>query len=192
VFEDRYMAMLATVLTQEPSQFGVVLIERGQEVGGGEHRFDLGTIARIIELDSVDGYIALVAQGTQRFRVVEWLPDDPYPRAVVEPLDDLEWDEALASERDRVEQAVRHTLAVSAEFGNESSPVGYSAMVELDPDPVDAAWQLAAITPLNELDQLRLLGAPSLSELLGTLEPLAEDAAIILSAAPDDDEPFPT
>ncbi len=65
-------------------------------------------------------------------------------------------------------------------------------MVELDDDPVDAAWQLAAITPLNELDQLRLLRAQSLSDLLTTLEPLADDAAAVFRAAPDDDEPFPT
>lgn len=192
VFEERYLAMLATVLAQEPSEFGVVLIERGQEVGGGERRFDVGTIAQIRELDGADGFVALIAQGTRRIRVVEWLPDDPYPRALVEPLDDLEWDETLAPERDRVERVVRHTLAVAAEFGSESNPVEYSAMVELDADPVQAAWQLAAITPLNELDQLQLLGSQSLSELLATLEPLAEDAAAIFSAAPNGDEPFPT
>ena len=192
VFEDRYMAMLATVLAQEPSEFGVVLIERGQEVGGGEHRFDLGTIARIEQLDAAEGFVAMIAQGTRRIRVIEWLPDDPYPRALVEPLDDLEWDEALAPERQQVEQAVRHALAVGAEFGSEAVPIQYSAMVELDADPVDSAWQLAAITPLNELDQLRLLAAESMSELLAGLQPLAEDAARMLSSAQDGDEPFPT
>lgn len=192
VFEERYLAMLATVLTQEPSEFGVVLIERGQEVGGGEHRFDLGTTAQIRELDGADGFVALIAQGGRRIRVVEWLPDDPYPRALVEHLDDLEWDESLAAERDRVEQAVRRTLAVGAEFGGDTNPVQYSAMVEVDDDPVDGAWQLAGITPLNELDRLRLLGATSLGELLATLEPLAEDAAAMFTAAPDDDGSFPT
>ncbi|HEU0205579.1 MAG TPA: LON peptidase substrate-binding domain-containing protein [Pseudolysinimonas sp.] len=191
VFEERYLAMLATVLAEEPSEFGVVLIERGQEVGGGEHRFDVGTIAQIRELDGAEGFVVLIARGTRRLRVIEWLPDDPYPRALVEVLDDFAWDETLAAERDRVEQVVRRTLAVGAEFGNETSPVEYSATVELDADPVDAAWQLAGITPLNELDQMRLLGAESLSELLATLEPLAEEAAATFSAVADDDEPFP-
>jgi Lon protease-like protein len=190
VFEERYLAMLASILQEEPSEFGVVLIERGQEVGGGEHRFDVGTVAQIRELEGADGFVALIAQGTRRIRVVEWLPDDPYPRALVEPLDDLDWDDAIAPERDRVEQVVRRTLAVGAEFGVDGE-VEYSAAVELDDNPVDAAWQLAAITPLNELDQLRLLGSASVSELLATLEPLAEDAAAAFSAASDGDETFP-
>ncbi|MDQ1570131.1 MAG: uncharacterized protein QOF79_805, partial [Actinomycetota bacterium] len=47
VFEDRYLVMLSRILQDEPSEFGVVLIERGQEVGGGEHRFTFGTVAQI-------------------------------------------------------------------------------------------------------------------------------------------------
>ena len=35
IFEDRYLVMLARVLQEEPSEFGQVLIERGQESGGG-------------------------------------------------------------------------------------------------------------------------------------------------------------
>jgi Lon protease-like protein len=179
VFEERYLAMLASILQDEPSEFGVVLIERGQEVGGGEHRFDVGTIARIGELDSAEGFIALVAHGTRRIRVVEWLPDDPYPRALVVALDDFVWDAALAPAREQAEQAVRRALAVGAEFGD----VQYSATVELEDDPVDAAWQLAGIAPLNELDQLQLLQASTLPNLLSDLEQLATAAATAFSDA---------
>jgi Lon protease-like protein len=187
VFEERYLTMLGSVLQDEPSEFGVVLIERGQEVGGGEHRFDVGTVARIAQLESAEGFIALIAHGTRRFRVVEWLPDDPYPRALVTEIDELDWDDSLEATRGRVEQTVRRSLAVGAEFGE----VQYSATVELDDDPVDAAWQLAAIAPLNELDQLRLLSSTSLPGLFNELEDLAATAAIALSEAaydPDNDE----
>jgi Lon protease-like protein len=191
VFEERYLAMLASVLQDEPSEFGVVLIERGQEVGGGEHRFDVGTIARISQLESAEGFIALIAHGTRRFRVVEWLPDDPYPRALVTEIDELDWDESLEPTRDRVELAVRRSLAIGAEFGE----VQYSATVELEDDPVDAAWQLAAIAPLSEMDQMQLLRSTSLPGLFNALEDLASTAAIALSEGsydPDDGEdPFP-
>ncbi len=187
VFEERYLAMLAQILQDEPSEFGVVLIERGQEVGGGEKRFDIGTVARIVELDSAEGFIALVAHGTRRFRVVEWLDDDPYPRARVTLIDDFEWDDALEPPRDSAEQAVRRALAVGAEFGD----VQYSATVELDDDPVDAAWQLAAIAPLGEFDQLHLLRASTLPELFVELEQLAVAATSAISeAAASDDDPF--
>lgn len=177
VFEERYLAMLAQVLREEPSEFGVVLIERGQEVGGGEHRFDIGTVAQITQLESAEGFIALVAVGTRRIRVREWLDDAPYPRAMVEMLDDFVWDDTLAPTRERVEQTVRRSLAVGAEFGE----VQYSATVELENDPVDAAWQLAAIAPLNELDQLTLLRSESLPGLFNELEDLAAAAATAIS-----------
>jgi Lon protease-like protein len=188
VFEERYLAMLAHVLQDEPSEFGVVLIERGQEVGGGEKRFDVGTVARIAQLESAEGFVALVAHGTRRIRIEEWLPDDPYPRALVTELDELDWDASLEPVRDRVEQSVRRSLAVGAEFGD----VQYSATVELEDDPVDAAWQLAGIAPLAELDQLQLLRSGSLLDLFDDLDELATAAASAISESgiSDDDEPF--
>jgi Lon protease-like protein len=194
VFEERYLAMLASVLQDEPAEFGVVLIERGQEVGGGEHRFDVGTVARIAQLESAEGFIALLAHGTRRFRVVEWLTDDPYPRALVTEIDEFDWDDSLEPTRARVEHTVRRSLAVGAEFGE----VQYSATVELEDDPVDAAWQLAAIAPLNELDQLQLLRSTSLPGLFNELEDLAATATVAMSEASydpdadgdDDENPF--
>ena len=37
VFEERYLIMLAELLKNEDAQFGVVLIERGWEVGGASN-----------------------------------------------------------------------------------------------------------------------------------------------------------
>ena len=59
----------------------MVLIERGQEVGGGEVRTDLGTVARIVAAqEEADGRWFLMTIGTRRFRVTNWLDDDPYPQ----------------------------------------------------------------------------------------------------------------
>ena len=57
-----------------------------------------------------------------------------------------------------------------------SNPSAESA--QLDPDPVAALWQLAAIAPLTALDQVRLLGAESAEALLRTLAELTKDAAL--------------
>ena len=49
----------------EDHAFGTVLIERGSEVGGGEVRRDLGTIARMVEVAQLpDGRYGVVAVGT--------------------------------------------------------------------------------------------------------------------------------
>src|ERR1051325_1106028 len=93
VFEDRYLAMLAHVLQDEPPEFGVVLIERGQEVGGGDVRFDVGTVARIADLQVAEDAVGLLALGGRRFEVAGWHDEDPYPQAEVRMLDELGWDD---------------------------------------------------------------------------------------------------
>src|SRR5688500_13997113 len=91
VFEPRYRAMVEHCLAGD-HEFGVVLIERGREVGGGDVRTHAGTVARIAEARQfADGRWALAAVGMRRIRVEAWLEDDPYPRAEV-----VEWpDEAV-------------------------------------------------------------------------------------------------
>jgi uncharacterized protein len=171
VFEERYLIMLAELLKNEDAQFGVVLIERGWEVGGGEQRFDLGTIAEITQLGAQEGVVGLVAQGGRRFDVTQWLKDAPHPRAEISEIADLEWDIGLWQLREETEQLVRRTLAVASEFAGNVWP----ADLELSPDPAAAAWQLAAIAPLNALDQVRLLRAGSFEELLGRVSELTQE-----------------
>lgn len=178
VFEERYLVMLARMLEEESTQFGVVLIERGQEVGGGEQRFAFGTLAHIAQLGKQEGVVALVAQGEHRFEVVEWLEESPYPTAVIRELPDLDWDESLRPLRSQAESAVRRTLALASEFAD----MPWASDVELADDPVAAAWQLAAISPLGPLDQVQLLRSASMQELLGDLLELTAAAAEAYSA----------
>ena len=48
IFEPRYRALVKDCLAGD-GEFGVVLIERGHEVGGGDVRFGVGTVARIVQ-----------------------------------------------------------------------------------------------------------------------------------------------
>lgn len=176
IFEPRYLAMLSRV-TEGTGEFGVVLIERGWEVGGGEHRFRLGTVAHINHQYPVEGWINVVAGGGQRFEVVDWLPDDPYPQAEVRLLPALEWSEELTPRRAVTERVVRRANAVASEFGSQQYPVD----VELSDDPVLAAWQLAGIAPLGSLDHLALLGCTTAAELLDRTATLAAEAAETLA-----------
>lgn len=160
VFEPRYLALLADVLEQDEPGFGVVLIERGREVGGGDQRFGVGTVARIAEIRQGDGLLGVVARGATRFAVQEWLADEPYPRARVQELP------ALAPEGlqrlDEADREVRTALALASEFVDQP----WSADIELADDPVEHAWQLAGITPVGTLDRLALLRSSSVQELL--------------------------
>jgi len=185
VFEERYIVMLSTILGDEPPEFGIVLIERGSEVGGGEHRFPIGTVAQVTRVETSEGFIGLIAQGERRIEVVDWLDDDPYPRAEVRAVAELEWDDTHRPLLDRAEQLVRRTISRASEFVEQQ----WSADIELSSDPVQACWQLAGIAPLGAFDQVRLLRAASVVELLSALIEATEGAAELLTmTGPDDDD----
>ena len=177
VFEERYLLMLSELVKTEDARFGVVLIERGFEVGGGDARFGFGTVAEIQQVGAGDGMVGLAAQGAGRFEIVEWLDDAPHPRAEVRELPDLVWDDALEALRDETEHLVRRTLAEASEFAETS----WSPDVELADDPVPRCWQLAGVTPVGDLDRLSLLRATSTEELLTRTAELTRDARLSFS-----------
>jgi Lon protease-like protein len=177
IFEPRYRQLMADCLEGE-AEFGVVLIERGFEVGGHDERFDLGTVARIREAGQLeDGRWVLIAEGTRRVRVAEWLPDDPYPLAMVDDLAEQPWRDADQATRQRAETQVRRTLAMLAELGQPADPATFA----LAENPVRAAWQLVAVAPLGPLDKQRLLEVDDHGERLAALAALAEEEATVLA-----------
>jgi Lon protease-like protein len=188
VFEERYIVMLSRILHDEPAEFGVVLIERGQEVGGGEQRFAFGTVAQIAQIEAADGFIALVAQGDRRIEVVEWSGEDPFPQAEIRELDELRWSDELQPLRETAEHEVRRALALASEFAD----MPWAASVEVSDDPVEAAWQLAAISPLGPLDQIALLRCTTMEQLLVMIANLTSVAAETIGDSwpldDDDDE----
>ena len=117
VFEPRYRAMMKDCLAGEPV-FGVVLIERGSEVGGNDERFGLGTVAGIEDaVELPDGRWVLRAAGRHRIRITGWLPDDPYPRADVNPIGEPDWPEGALPLLEAATGAVRRALAYASELG---------------------------------------------------------------------------
>ena len=145
IFEERYLVMLGRLLEDDDPQFGVVLIERGSEAGGGDQRFGIGTMARITNVMAGERDIHLIAVGGARVEVSEWHDDEPYPTAAVRELPSLVWDDALTPLRNEAERIVRRVLSRAAEF----SEVQWDPNIELSDDPLESSWQLAAIAPLG-------------------------------------------
>jgi Lon protease-like protein len=162
IFEERYLKLLGDLIAEENPEFGVVLIERGPEVGGGEKRLPIGTIASVLDIGTLDQFYGLESIGSQRFRVNAWLPDDPYPRADIDFIPDLIWNDSLMPARVHLETKVRKLLAFASEFGD----LQFGADTELSDDPMDACWQLAGVLPVGQLDQLDLLNSQSADELI--------------------------
>jgi uncharacterized protein len=178
VFEPRYVAMLSSVLAATDHEFGVVLIERGSEVGGGDVRFGVGTVARIMSVEQTEGSIGLVATGAARFEVVRWLQDDPFPRAQVRELAALEIAVSTPPQVDAAEAVVRATISRASEFVK----VPWPADIELSPELAQRIWQVAGIAPLNSLDQYALLRSRTATELLTRLVEDTQGADVLLTA----------
>lgn len=176
VFEPRYQALVQDCL-RHGQEFAVVLIERGAEVGGGDVRFGTATVARIREAAELgNGQWALLGVGTRRVRVLSWLPDDPYPVALVRGLPEEPFQAEAGELLNAAESAVRRALALAGELDEAPAPSTF----ELAPDPGVAAWQLAAVAPFGPVDQQHLLEIDSHAERLRVVAELAADATTVL------------
>ena len=175
VFEPRYRLLTERCLADD-AVFGVVLIERGSEVGGGDLRFDVGTTARIVQAARVeDGRWVLVAVGEQRVRGERWLPDDPYPLAEVDELADHGGGDAARLVPD-IGRALQRLLALRAELGEPGPGIDLA----LDDDPVRASYQACALASLGPLDAQRLLEVDDTAERLSRLDALLTDETAVL------------
>jgi Lon protease-like protein len=171
VFEERYRALVEDCIEGD-NRFGVVLIERGSEVGGGDVRTDVGTVAQIVEAARFDdGRYALVAVGRERVRVARWLDDAPYPRAEVEVWPDAEPEPGLEGPLGEAVALLRRVLARRAEAGDDVAP----ATSDLTDDVVLATYQAVALAPLGPADRQRLLAAPTPGQRIRDLTALLED-----------------
>jgi ATP-dependent Lon protease len=146
-------------------------------VGGGDSRFDVGSVARIVEVSRLpDGRYALVAVGTARLRVHTWLPDDPYPLAAIEVVDEVVATPACVDARAVVEQLLRRVLALASELGAPQPP----GELRLDDDPVRAAFEAASVAPIGSFDAQRLLELDDPEERLDRLATLLTETAELL------------
>lgn len=173
VFEERYLKMMGAILEEDTPQFGVVLIERGHEVGGGEKRFNIGTLAEVLEIAAPDGPLAVVARGTKRFRVTHWLEDDPYPRAEIELLDSLAMNAESVESLRETEQVVRDTLTYVESLTDD---MPWSSDVDLSADDEERLWQLAGISPLGPLDHQDFLSETSMTSLSAKIHTTVSEA----------------
>jgi Lon protease-like protein len=177
VFEPRYRRMVVDILAADgPPEFGQVLITHGLDSGGGDERADVGTIARMADIQALeDGRYVFVAVGTERIRVLEWLPDDPYPQARVERWPDADAGESL--DLAAAGEHVRSALALAAELSGTAPP-------ELPPlDDADrsaATYRLAAMAPIGAADQFALLAAAGPVERVAVLHRALDDVEAML------------
>lgn len=181
IFEPRYSALVRDCLgSGDP--FGVVLISRGREVGGGDARSDVGVLARIVEhTDLGSGRYVLICRTGERIQISQWLPDDPYPRAAVriwpdepgEPVREVQ----IVELEDRVMALFERIAdAKGARLPEREVLLGASQ----GDDAAERLYTLAARLPIGVADRYAVLSAPSAADRLAALNDAVDSVAAIV------------
>ena len=176
LFEDRYLQMYADIIDGD-REFGVVLIERGIESRDDNPTFDVGCLAYVVGSGlHEDGTIALVAIGRKRLRIEDWLPSDPYPRAMATPLDDDPLSDVGMSSLQSAADQLPELLAVAAELNPEFE----ASAPGLSDDPVQAVYQLAQLAGLQSLDMQKVLEAETSDERAALVDALLAETVELI------------
>jgi uncharacterized protein len=184
IFEPRYTALVRDCMRDDDPHFGVVLISRGREVGGGDVRCDVGTVARINECVQLDdsGRFALRCRTGERIRVCEWLPDDPYPRAIVQAWPDEPSEQVTADQLEELEDRVMALFERIASARHFPLPPR-AVILGTDADSADPGkrlYALASRVPIGAADRYSLLAAPSAAERLTALSDAVDSVAAVV------------
>jgi uncharacterized protein len=184
IFEPRYTELVRDCMRDDDPRFGVVLISQGREVGGGDVRCDVGTVARITECVDLagSGRFMLRCRTGERIRVCDWLPDDPYPRAMVQAWPDEPGEPVTA---DQLEQLEDRVMALFERIAAARSVLLPDRAVVLgsDADTVDPGLRLYALAsrvPIGPADRYSVLAAPSAAERLAALSDAVDSVAAVI------------
>lgn len=125
--------------------------------------FDVGTLVMIKRMERVDDTLHLIAQGTERIRVLDWVQEEPFLRARVQILPDLpvtNKEEVEAAKRN-VQALIQQALAYLPQVPPEVRMVVLGA-----DDPVRLAYFLGSILSLGVDKEQQMLEANTVDELM--------------------------
>ena len=179
IFEPRYRQLISDVLERK-GEFGIALIARGREVGGGAEPVTVGCAVRITEVQELpDGRFNIICRGTRRFRVLERLEETPYLRASVEflPRPDDAQDEATAELAETVGALYRDHLELTLAMEG-----GWQRRLRTPADPIRLADAVAAEVDAPPGEKQQILAADRLSTRLEIGQRLLEAGNRALAA----------
>lgn len=182
IFEPRYGALVRHCL-EAGEPFGVVLISRGREVGGGDARCDVGVLASIVEcVEHGDSRYSLNCRTGARIRVSQWLADDPYPVADATVWPDEPGEPVTAAQLLELEDRAMALFGRIAEARGVALPSRDVLLGdEAGADAADRLLTLAARIPIGTADRYTVLAAPSAAERLAALSEAVDAVAEVVA-----------
>jgi ATP-dependent Lon protease len=160
------MAAVEAALSSEEKLLACISVRADKTSDGdaaAEDLYEVGTLVMIKRMERADDTMHLIVQGADRIRVLEWVGREPFLRARVEILPDLEVkniNEVEAAKRN-VQQLIQQALAYLPQVPPEVRMVVLSA-----DDPVRLAYFLGSILNLGVDKEQQMLEANTVDELM--------------------------
>ena len=175
IFEERYKLMIQRCLDNE-SEFGVVLIKSGLEVGGNAEPHAVGTAARIVSVrKEEDGRMNIMVTGRDRFRIDSVLMQQPYMEGVVEALDDDGPGPPEADLVSDVRQAAEEQIRLLHGLRG-----GWVREPKTPEDPVELSWLVCTLLQAdNDVKQALLEESSTAARLQAQLPLLRSNSAVL-------------
>ena len=188
IFEERYKAMIGACIERE-EPFGVLLIKEGQESGESAEPVQVGTTARITQVNRLEeGRLNILTQGERRFELVEVIQTRPHMVGLVRYLEEGSGEvlEPLLVEiREGFTILLKHQATVAG---------GWNSGVDLPEEPSQLSAEVIAslsssIEVSTEVRQ-RLLETPALQSRLELLLPLLKQGNELMQEKAEQSNPF--
>jgi ATP-dependent Lon protease len=125
--------------------------------------YEVGTLVMIKRMERSDNGMRIIAQGTERIRVIEWKQEDPFLRAVVEILPEpsvVDSDQVEAAKRN-VQQMVQEAMSLLPNIPPEVR-IAVLGSVEA----VRLCYFLASVLTLGVEEEQKMLEANTADELV--------------------------
>src|SRR6266849_2385747 len=163
----RSVAAVEAALSTEEKLLGCITVRPEITLGPQDAKpadlYEVGTLAMIKRMERLGETVHIIAQGSDRIKVISWKQDEPYLRAVVQilpPVQTKDTEEVEATKRN-VQSMVQQALALLPGIPPEVR-VAILGSVE----PVRLAYFLGSILNLGVEQEQKMLEANSADELL--------------------------
>jgi uncharacterized protein len=148
IFEQRYLTLIKDCLKQD-AEFVVVLISKGQEVGITPEVFSVGTCARVVDWDQLEGGIlSVTVEGRERVQI----------NKASGAMGELLWAEAQPLEDVEQSQQPLDVELVSLLKKLEQHPLVQAKGTAIDYESLTSVmWGLANLLPIDQVQKQHLL-----------------------------------
>ena len=163
----RSVAAVEAALSTEEKLLGCITVRAEvtstNQDAGTVDLYQVGTLTMIKRMERLGETMHIIAQGMDRIKVVEWKQDDPYLRAVVEILPEIEIKDAeeVEATKRNVQSMVQEALALLPGVPPEVRVAMMGAV-----EPVRLAYFLGSILNLGVEQEQKMLEANTADELL--------------------------